>query len=255
MDSIDAIRIETYAHDIGQSSWLTPEEETVFLSWLNLDKHSRVLTVACGSGASTLRMASLTGCKAVGIDAQAQSVRTATREARRLGLAARATFARVDPGARLPYEGGSFDAVICIDAIDHFANRLRVLADWWRILKPGGHALFTDPSIIAGPITGEEMNARSSAGSFTFVPVGFNERSIAEAGFDLAWSEDVTATIAMEARRRHADRAARADQLGEAEGEAIYDFQQRFLQITERLAAERRMLRMVFLTERPESAR
>jgi hypothetical protein len=32
------------------------------------------------------------------------------------------------------------------------------------ILKPGGRAIFTDPVVVTGPVTNEELAARSSIG-------------------------------------------------------------------------------------------
>ncbi len=44
----------------------------------------------------------------------------------------------------LPFEAGSFDAVWCQDSILHSGNRRRVFEEVDRVLKPGGHFVFTD---------------------------------------------------------------------------------------------------------------
>ena len=38
----------------------------------------------------------------------------------------------------------------------------------------GGHAIFTDPVVITGPVTNEELAALRSIGLFVFVPKGLN---------------------------------------------------------------------------------
>jgi adenylate cyclase len=44
----------------------------------------------------------------------------------------------------LVFAAESFDAIVCIDAISHSTDRHAVLADWSRLLKLGGSAVFTD---------------------------------------------------------------------------------------------------------------
>lgn len=248
-----AIRIQTYGQDIGQRRWLTVDEHAIFITWLRLGERSCVLEVACGTGGPTLHMVSTTGCRAIGIDIEEQRVRTAHVQAKRLGVSARATFACADADVRLPYDSGSFDAVICIDSINYLANRTRSLADWWRVLKPGGRVLFTDPVVVAGPVTAAEIAERSASPAFVYVPVGYDDRCITEAGFELRWCEDVTANAVAVARRWHAARVTYADALRELEGAEGYDARQHFLSTTERLGAERRICRMVYLIERPEA--
>jgi len=45
-----------------------------------------------------------------------------------------------------PYDaaGGSFDAVLCIDAIAELRDRATALAEWARIVKPGGRVLLLE---------------------------------------------------------------------------------------------------------------
>ena len=55
------IRREAFGEDIGQTGWLTAEEQDLFLAWLGLSPAARLLDVACGSGGPTLRIAEKTG--------------------------------------------------------------------------------------------------------------------------------------------------------------------------------------------------
>src|SRR5690606_39426584 len=45
----------------------------------------------------------------------------------------------------IPENDGSFDVVWSQDAILHSDQRAAVLGEVWRVLKPGGHFIFTDP--------------------------------------------------------------------------------------------------------------
>ena len=181
------IRAETYGEDIGQTSWTDAAELAMFSSWLQLDRGGDpvLLDVACGSGGPALRIARLTGCRVRGIDAHAAAVQAARDQAGQAGLGDRASFEQVDASRPLPFEDASFDAITCIDAILHLPGRPQVLAEWARVLKPGGRLLFTDPVIVSGAVTNEELAIRSSIGFFLFVPPGHDEALIAASGLEL----------------------------------------------------------------------
>ncbi len=102
------------------------------------------------------------------------------------GLAERAEFRSTDATGPLPFSDASFDAITCIDAINHFPERPRVIAEWARLLKPGGRLLFTDPISVTGALTNAEIALRSSAGFYLFVPHGYDERVIAHCGLAIA---------------------------------------------------------------------
>jgi 2-polyprenyl-3-methyl-5-hydroxy-6-metoxy-1,4-benzoquinol methylase len=169
------IRREAFWEDIGQNSWLTSDEQDRFLEWLALSLAKTLLDVACGAGGPALQLSAITGCSVVGIDIHDQAVTTATSLAAQRGLVGRAEFRSADAAGRLPFSDASFDVITCIDAINHFSNRPRVIAEWARLLKAGGSLLFTDPITLTGPLTNAEIAVRSSAGVYLFVPHGYDE--------------------------------------------------------------------------------
>ncbi len=67
------IRSVAFGEDIGQNGWLTANEQDLFLSYLSLEKGSKLLDVPCRSGGPTLRIARLTGCSVHGVDAHGQA--------------------------------------------------------------------------------------------------------------------------------------------------------------------------------------
>jgi SAM-dependent methyltransferase len=165
-------------------------------------------------------------------------------------LAERAEFRPVDATGPLPFSDASFDAITCIDAINHFSDRPRVIAEWVRLLKPSGRLLFTDPITVTGALTNAEIATRSSAGFYLFVPHGYDERVIAQSGLRLLVSEDVTANMAKVAEARRAARSSRSAALREIEGDQTYDGQQEFLAVAARVARERRLSRFVYVSEK-----
>ena len=244
------IRREAFGEDIGQNSWLTADEQEKFLSCLDLSPGKVLLDVASGAGGPALRVAAKTGCSVVGIDVHEQAVSTARSLAIQRGLSRRAEFRVVDAAQPLPFPEASFDAITCIDAINHFSDRPRVIAEWNRLLKVGGRLLFTDPITVTGPLTKEEVAVRSSAGVSLFVPHGYDERVIAQCKLQLLVCEDATANMAKVAEARHTARASRSAALREIEGDQAYDGQQEFLEVAARVAREGRLSRFVYVSKK-----
>jgi SAM-dependent methyltransferase len=244
------IRREAFGEDIGQNSWLTSDEQDRFLEWLDLSPEKSLLDVACGAGGPTLRIAAATGCSVVGIEVHEQAVMTASSLATQRGLAERAEFRCIDATRPLPFSDASFDAITCIDAINHFSDRPCVVAEWSRLLKVGGRLLFTDPITLTGPLTNAEIAVRSSAGVYLFVPHGYNESVIAQCGLRLLVCEDVTANMSKVAEARRTVRASKGTALREIEGDQAYDGQQEFLALAARIAREGRLSRFVYVSER-----
>jgi SAM-dependent methyltransferase len=248
---LDAIRKETFGTDIGQNSWLTVDEYERLLPWLELTAESHALEVASGSGGPALYLARSTGCRVTGIDANESGVANATEMAARSGDSDRVRFRVADANASLPFDEDSFDALLCMDSMNHFPDRLAVFREWRRVLRPGGRALFTDPVVVTGPVTNDELALRSSIGLFLFVPPGVNERLIDEAGFRLVRQEDVTANAALVAGRWHRARQAHRDELLPMEGEERFEGLQRFFRSVHDLTSQRRLSRIVYLVEKP----
>ena len=241
------VRRETYDEDLGQSSWITLAEAREWWSLLRLDAASRVLEVGCGSGGLTCRLAAETGASAVGVDINPHGIDAASAAAQRQGVSSRASFQLVDAGNRLPFADGSFDAIFCNDAINHLPRRGELFADWHRVLKTGGRLLFTDPIVVTGPVTGEELRVRSSIGFYLFVPAGCNERLLEHAGFIVEEARDVTDAEAAVSERWRDARARRRDALIAIEGEKGFDGVQQFLGAVHTLSRERRLSRFAYL--------
>lgn len=247
------IRREAFGEDIGQNSWHTADEQDRFIGWLDLCEGKRLLDVACGAGGPALRIAELTGCSVAGIDLHESAVENANDLAKKRGVAGRAEFRAADASRPLPFEDGSFDAVTCIDAINHFPDRLRMLGEWSRLLKPGGRILFTDPIIVTGPLSNAEVAVRTSAGFYLVVPRGYDELVMVESGLQLLLAQDVTLNMAKIAAARCSARARRRDTLLAMEGEQPFDDEQNFLTTTARLAHEVRLSRFVFVATKAAS--
>ncbi|HET6889650.1 MAG TPA: class I SAM-dependent methyltransferase [Pyrinomonadaceae bacterium] len=247
---LDVIRKETFGNDIGQNSWLTADEYDRFILGLELTPEDHALEVASGAGGPALYLANHVGCYVTGIDANENGIATATQSATKLNLSNRVTFKVVDANASLPFADNSFDAILCIDSMNHLANRLSVLKEWRRVLCPGGRAVFTDPVVITGPVSNDELAMRSLVGFFLFVPPGINEQLIEKAGFDLIKQDDVTENAALISGRWHEARQRHKEALLQMEGEARFEGLQQFFAAVHRLTSERRLSRLVYFVEK-----
>jgi Methylase involved in ubiquinone/menaquinone biosynthesis len=246
-----AIRLETFGKDIGQNSWTTADEYDRFISWLRLEPQQHVLEVASGSGGPAQYLAERAQCLVTGIDANESGVETATQSLAESNLSDRVSFKVVDATARLPFADNTFDGLMCIDSMNHFPNRLSVFREWHRVLRPGRRAVFTDPVLITGPVTNDELALRSLVGVFLFVPPGVNEQMIREASFELVQQEDVSENCALIGGRWHAARQRYRDELLQIEGEERFEGLQKFFAAVHRLTSERRLSRIVYLVEKP----
>jgi 2-polyprenyl-6-hydroxyphenyl methylase / 3-demethylubiquinone-9 3-methyltransferase len=111
------------------------------LSWF--DRHidwagKTVLDLGCAGGFMAEALAQR-GAQVTGIDPAAEAIDAARAHARAQGL--RIAY-DVGVGEALPYEDGSFDAVVCVDVLEHVADLDKVLSEVARTLRPGGLFLF-----------------------------------------------------------------------------------------------------------------
>ena len=97
----------------------------------------RVLDVGCGGGILSEALAER-GASVVGIDLAESALQAA--EAHRAG---QAVEYRLESSRDAAARGESFDAVTCMEMLEHVADQAAVLRDIHAMLKPGGWAFFS----------------------------------------------------------------------------------------------------------------
>ena len=247
LDVYAEIRRETYGLDLGQTSWISEEEIASIPRLLKVTEASRVLEIGCGAGGCALHFAAGIGCRVTGIDLNTHGIRAAEHSAHSQQFADRVRFIEHNAAKRLPFPDDEFDAAYSNDAFCHIPNRLGLLRECLRVLKPGGRLLFSDALVVNGALSNEEIATRSSIGYYVFVPRGENERLTQEAGFKFLQARDTTEQAAAVSLRWREARARRKPVLLKTEGEANFEGLQRFLSCVHTLTAEKRLARFVYL--------
>jgi ubiquinone/menaquinone biosynthesis C-methylase UbiE len=115
----------------------------VDVAMLQPDEH--VLDVACGTGFVARLAAQRVGVKGrvAGID-----LNTSMIEAARETDAATTIDWRIGDAAALPFQDGSFDAVLCQQGLQFFPDRVQALREMRRVLRLGGRLALTVWSAI-----------------------------------------------------------------------------------------------------------
>jgi SAM-dependent methyltransferase len=95
-----------------------------------------ILSVGCGSGLVEVSLADC-GYRVQGVDTDIMSLRVAKRFAADMGVAGRCRFRRVKD-ERLPFENGTFDAILYSHSLHDVRDQKLSLKESRRVLRPGG---------------------------------------------------------------------------------------------------------------------
>ncbi len=116
----------------------------------SLAKGSVLLDAGCGIGGSSRVLAEKFGLQVVGIDLAQDFIDTARTLTQWCGLDKTAAI-RFHQGSvtDLPFENNGFDAVLCQHILVNIQDKAKALAEFYRVLKPGGKLILHE--IIDGP--------------------------------------------------------------------------------------------------------
>jgi SAM-dependent methyltransferase len=142
-----------------------------------------ILDAGCGTGRNINKLR-LAGSSAIGIDFSYGMLKVARRNL--ADIPADFPVVLADLERTLPFETGSFDAVLCALIGEHLSALRSVLREFFRVLKPGGRLVFSvyHPEMAAAGIEAnfEQGGVEYRLGAFHYT-VGEHISFCAEAGF------------------------------------------------------------------------
>lgn len=145
---------------------------------------SRVLDIGCGAGGIDIELITAFGCDHVtGVDVEAGVLRRARELVAAHSLADRIDLIQVDPGP-LPFAADCFDVVFAKESFLHVEDKLCLMQDLYRLLKPGGYLLASDWLMATEQPSPQMSDYMAAEGlGFCMASARVLEQAMAAAGF------------------------------------------------------------------------
>lgn len=136
---------------MGHTKHLGGKEATLRLAELcHIGPGKSILNVGSGSGISAAYVVEVYDCQVVGIDLLPGMVQSAESWAAAKGLADRMEF-HVGDAQQLPFKDNQFDAVVCESVNVFVPDKRKALAEYCRVVKPGGYVGLNEAIWINDP--------------------------------------------------------------------------------------------------------
>lgn len=118
-----------------------------------LNEQSRVLEIACNMGTTSIELVSRFGCQVHAVDMDKQALSKARANVAAAGLSDRIQLSEAN-AHHLPFPDNSFDVVINEAMLTMYADKakLRLVQEYYRVLKPGGCLLTHDIMLTNGQL-------------------------------------------------------------------------------------------------------
>ena len=120
------------------------------LTLCNLGEETYVLNVGCGSGSTNLYLAETYGCRSVGVDIKEDMVAAAREWAKRYEITDLVEYHQA-PAAEMPFADDTFDLVISESVNVFVPDRPKAMAEYLRVVKPGGRVGLNEPILLKPP--------------------------------------------------------------------------------------------------------
>lgn len=112
---------------------------------------SKVLEIGCGIGYTACYLVKTYGCQLSVIDISEKMIARAQQRAHKQGLAGKIDFRAADAQA-LPFDPGSFDAVIDESVTAFVPDQLKAVREYARVTRPGGYVGLNEVTWVRPPL-------------------------------------------------------------------------------------------------------
>jgi SAM-dependent methyltransferase len=140
-----------FAAEVGLTKHIGGNEATDLLVELcHIDETKYVLDVGCGVGVSPVYIAKKYGCRVVGVDILPMMIERSIERAGREQVADRTEF-KVADAQDLPFDDGTFDAVITESVTAFPEDKQKAVNEYARVTKPGGYVGLNESTWLKVP--------------------------------------------------------------------------------------------------------
>ena len=157
------VEVSAERHAAYEAMFQWRQEMEPLLAGADLRPGQSVVDYGCGPGHLTVELAERVapGGSVTGLDINAEFVARANERAAEKGLDARVSAKLLD-GPVLPLDDASVDRVVCKSVLEYVDDPAAVLAEFHRIVRPGGraHIVDSDWRMLALEPIGHEQAAR-----------------------------------------------------------------------------------------------
>lgn len=192
-------------YEPGQTRWAFTtamrQMEDRLAAELALPSGAKVLDAGCGIGNVARALAGRHGLDVTGVDVLDFNIAEANRRSAKAGLSHTTRF-RVGDYHRLPFDDDSFDGLYTMETFVHSASPKAALAEFARVLKPGGKLVMFEYSRTPEDQVSAEANAamhrvcdEAAMPAWLDLYHGVLDEMLAEAGFSVENSTDITANM------------------------------------------------------------
>jgi SAM-dependent methyltransferase len=144
--------------EFAHIGFLTVAEARRMLELMSVGGGNVLVDLACGTGGPGLWAAQQSGASLIGIDPARTGLAAARERASRVSLTGQSRFSE-GTFERTGLSDGAADAVMSVDAFQYAPDKQAAMAEFFRILRPGGRLAFiafeVDPASVQGiPVFG-----------------------------------------------------------------------------------------------------
>jgi cyclopropane fatty-acyl-phospholipid synthase-like methyltransferase len=189
-------------------------------------REQHVLDVGCGLGAPALRIAERYGCAITAVNISREQIRQGRELVEQRGMSDRVRLVRGDARA-LDFPDSTFDAIVCLEAAGDICvgeeDKEQLVAELYRVLRPGGSIGFSDLALRANPTPTDDRTLRAvlyhrGEELVTDWPAIFRQR-----GFRVVGSQDIIAETMLTWARTEAIYEERSSEVIHRYGKRIAD--------------------------------